>query len=116
MMDYIRQCFSTNLKIRRAIMRLSQEDLAELSRVSAGYIANLETGRSFPSTKVLLKLSKAFRVEHWKLLMDPEKDEIAYTREELSMIFDRAKSYILGDLPTPYSAPRILLDSSEEKP
>jgi transcriptional regulator with XRE-family HTH domain len=116
MMDYIRQCFSSNLKIRRTIMRLSQEDLAELSGVSAGYIANLETGRSFPSTRVLLKLSKAFRVEHWKLLMDPEKDEIAYTRDELSVIFDRAKSYILGDLPAPYRAPRILLDSSEDKP
>lgn len=113
-MDYIRECFSTNLKIRRAMMRISQEELADLSGVSAGYIANIETGRSFPSTTVLLKLSRALNVEHWKLLVDPRKDEIAYSKEEISQIFDRAKSYVLGELPNNYDSPRNLLNHEDK--
>lgn len=108
-MDYVRACLSANLKIRRAMMGISQEELAERAGISPGYVANIETGRSFPSTKVLLRLSAAFGVEHWKLLMDPQKDEIAYTKDEISQIFDRAKSYVLGELPTSYLPPRKLL-------
>lgn len=94
-MDYIRECFSSNLKIRRAILRLSQEDLAELSGVSAGYIANIETGRSFPSTKVWLKLSKAFHVEPSKLVENPEKAEASYSKEEFLDYIEKAmKSFV----------------------
>ena len=105
-MDYVRECLSANLKLRRAMLGLSQEGLAELSCLSPGYIANLETGRNYPSSDSLLKLARALNVEHWRLLVDPRKDEVAYTRTELAMIFDRAKDYILGDLPVRYSAPR----------
>lgn len=114
-MDYIRQCFSANLKIRRAILRLSQEDLADRAEVSAGYIANIETGRNFPSTAVFLRLSGALGVEPWKLLLDPQKDEIAYTKEEVSDIFDRAKRFILEELPSNYSRPRKLLDYGDDE-
>jgi transcriptional regulator with XRE-family HTH domain len=118
-MDYIRECFSANLKIRRAMMRISQEKLADLSGVSAGYIANLETGRSFPSTEVLLKLSVALNVAHWKLLADPHKDEIDYSRDELSSILDKVKDYVLGELPSGYSTPKLSsgeLAGAENKP
>jgi transcriptional regulator with XRE-family HTH domain len=113
-MDYVRECLSANLKLRRAAMGLSQEGLAELSGLSAGYIANLETGRNYPSSDSLLKLSQALRVEHWRLLVDPTKDETAYTRSELAMIFDKAKDYILGDLPVRYTAPHSLLGESRK--
>ena len=104
-MDYIRACLASNLKIRRAMLGISQEELAEKAGISPGYVANIETGRSFPSTTVLLRLSAAFNVEHWKLLMDPQNDEINYSKEEISRIFDRAKEYVLGELPNNYSTP-----------
>ena len=113
-MDYVRECLSANLKLRRAMRGLSQEGLAELSGLSAGFIANLETGRNYASSESLLSLSQALNVEHWRLLADPTKDEVAYTRMELEMIFDRAKDYILGDLPVRYSGPRPLLSESRE--
>jgi len=97
------------------MMGLSQEDLADLSGLSAGYVANLETGRSYPSSLSLLKLSQALRVEHWRLIVDPAKDEMAYTRTELSMIFDKAKDYILGYLPAKYSGSRQLLGDEPKK-
>jgi len=114
-MDYIRECLATNLKIRRAVMRLSQEELAELTGLSSGFIANMETGRSWPSSETLFKLSAALGVDHWKLLVDPKKEGVAYTKEELSMLLDRAKSYILGDLPPSYAAPRQLLNDGESR-
>jgi transcriptional regulator with XRE-family HTH domain len=114
-MDYVRECLSANLKLRRAMMGLSQEGLAELSGLSAGYIANLETGRNWPSSDSLLKLAQALKIDHSRLLVDPKKDEMAYTRTELAMIFDKAKDYILGDLPAKYSAPRQLLSGGSKK-
>lgn len=112
-MEYIRDCLATNLKIRRAVMRLSQENLAELADLSAGFIANMETGRSWPSPETLFKLSKALKVDHWKLLVDPKKEDIGYTREELSLFIDRFKSNFMKELPIPFSSARRLLDEKD---
>lgn len=113
-MDYIRDCLATNLRIRRAIMKLSQEDLAELAGLSAGFIANLETGRSWPSPESLHKLSVALKVDHWKLMVDPKKDDIGYSRDELSMLWDKAKSDFFGGLPAGHSSARPLLNVKED--
>jgi transcriptional regulator with XRE-family HTH domain len=96
-MDYIRRCLSQNLKVRRAILRISQEELAELSGVSAGFIANIETGRSFPSTKVWLKLSEAFHVEPSKLVENPEKVDTSYSKEEFINYIDRAMKMFVNE-------------------
>jgi transcriptional regulator with XRE-family HTH domain len=109
-MNYIRECLSINLKRQRAFMKFSQEDLAERSGLSAGFIANMETGRSWPSPETLLKLSKALNIDHDKLLADPKSVEIGYTRDEVATIFDRAKEYALGVLPPLESTPRQLLN------
>lgn len=113
-MNIIRECLATNLKIRRAVMRISQEELAELTGLSAGFIANMETGRSWPSPETLLKLSVALNVDHWNLLIDPKKDEIPYSKADLSILLDRVKSYILGDLPPSYVASRQLLNDKDD--
>lgn len=115
LMDYVRECLAANLKTRRAIMRISQEALADLSGLSAGFIANLETGRSYPSSISLFKLSQALKVGHWKLLEDPKNNEVLYTREEMLMFWERAKADMLGDLPSSYTAPRQLLNNNEDK-
>ncbi|HWR12020.1 MAG TPA: helix-turn-helix transcriptional regulator [Rectinemataceae bacterium] len=114
-MNYVQECLASNLKTRRAIMNLSQEALAELAGLSPGFIANLETGRSWPSAKTLLKLSEALRLEPAKFFVDPLHDEIGYTKEELLMMFERVKNNFLEELPTAYSAPRHLLGADGDK-
>ncbi len=114
-MNYIRECLSLNLKRQRAFMKLSQEGLAERSGLSPGFIANMETGRSWPSPETLLKLSKALNIEHDKLLADPKSVEFGYSREEVASIFDRAKEYALGVLPPQESTPRQLLNKGSDK-
>ncbi|MCE1206362.1 MAG: helix-turn-helix domain-containing protein [Spirochaetia bacterium] len=101
-MDYVRECFVLNLKIRRKIMRMSQENLAEAAEVSSGYIANIETGRNFPSTQVILKLAKALNVDHWNLFVDPRKEDIGFSKDEVFSIIDNFKNYLMGELPKRY--------------
>ena len=48
------------LKIERAILNLTQEDLAERIGVSRQTINSIETNRFVPSTVLALKLSKLF--------------------------------------------------------
>lgn len=101
-MDYARECLSNNLRLRRALLHLSQEDLAERSGVSAGYIANLETGRSFPSSEILLGLSQALNVPHWDLVTDHEAVRNGLTVAQLARIMDRVKDMVLKELPGNY--------------
>ena len=48
------------LKIERAILNLTQEELAERIGVSRQTINSIETNRFVPSTVLALKLSKLF--------------------------------------------------------
>ena len=49
------------LKIERAILNLTQEELAERIGVSRQTINSIETNRFVPSTVLALKLSRLFR-------------------------------------------------------
>ena len=49
------------LKIERAILNLTQEELAERISVSRQTINSIETNRFVPSTVLALKLSRLFR-------------------------------------------------------
>jgi transcriptional regulator with XRE-family HTH domain len=102
------------MKLRRAILRISQEDLAIQSGVSTGYIANIETGRNFPSSEVIMKLCTAMKIEPWKLFIDPQKQEFGYSKNEISQIFDMAKSFILGELPNDYNSTKNLLNYNKD--
>ncbi len=50
-------------------MHLSQQKLAEQSSISAGYVAEMELSRRFPSDTVLESLSDALNVHAFQLLM-----------------------------------------------
>jgi transcriptional regulator with XRE-family HTH domain len=97
-MDYIRDCLARNLVMRRTFLHLSQEGLADRAGLSPGFIANLERGKSWVSPSSLEKLSKALDTEPWKLLQDPRIDQKGYSKEELSMLWDRAKSEFFSGL------------------
>lgn len=112
-MNYIQECLALNLKNRRAYLGLTQEGLADLADLSSGFIANMETGKGWPSAESLSKLSQALKVDHWKLLVDPRKDEVGLTREEFAMIMDKWKNDILDNAPPSYPPARRLLDGKK---
>ncbi len=95
-MDYVRYCLASNLRLRRSILQMSQEDLAHLANLSPGFIANLETGRNFPSSKAILKISSALKIEPWKLFLDPQKQDMFFTRDEVFQWLEDSRDRLLG--------------------
>lgn len=51
-----------NLRILRAKLRISQEDLAEKAGISAKYLTQIENEKVNPSILVLFKLAKALDI------------------------------------------------------
>lgn len=58
---------------------MTQEQLASLVKRNTNYIGNLENGRSRPSLKLVIKLSKALDVNTDYLLMDDPDINPTYT-------------------------------------
>ncbi|MDE1191282.1 MAG: helix-turn-helix transcriptional regulator [Arachidicoccus sp.] len=50
-----------NLRVERAILNISQADLAEKIGVSRQTINSIEAGRYVPSTVLALKIAKVFK-------------------------------------------------------
>jgi putative transcriptional regulator len=51
-----------NLRVQRAIMNITQAELANLIQVSRQTINSIEAGKYVPSTVLALKLSKLFNI------------------------------------------------------
>lgn len=58
------------IKQRRKDLRLSQEDLAKLSNLSANYVCLLENGERIPSIRALEKISHALKITPGELFIE----------------------------------------------
>ena len=75
-MTDLRKILASNMKLYRKTLGLTQEKLAEMLNISYNYIALIETGRRFPSIKMLERIAKAlkkdtielFSIKHIELL------------------------------------------------
>ena len=57
------------LIIERKRRKLTQEDVAILSEVDRTYLARIEEGKANPTIKTLGKISKAFKIKLYSLLI-----------------------------------------------
>ena len=57
-----REIIATNLRKFRAIKRISQEELAELSDLSQQYIYSIENAKVNPSIFTMMKIAEALNV------------------------------------------------------
>jgi transcriptional regulator with XRE-family HTH domain len=62
-MTDLRKILAANMKFYRNQRGLSQEKLAEIADTATNYIALIETGKRFPSLKMLEKLAKGLNVD-----------------------------------------------------
>ena len=53
---------------------LSQEQLAESSKICTRYLSRIESGSANPTSKVLIRLSKALGVEIGDLFQEPKEE------------------------------------------
>lgn len=71
--EQIRKILKTNMQLQRELKGWNQDDLAEKSGLSIGYIKKIETGRQWPQPTSVEAIARAFGVEASLLFSDPEK-------------------------------------------
>lgn len=74
-----------NLKRYRSESGLTQAGLAELVGITTGYVAEIESGRKYPSPEMLERLAGALSVRPFRLFMADE-DLVALLRAELAYL------------------------------
>ena len=63
----IQELFIINLKGYRKLRNISQMQLAELCDSSTGYIGEIESGKRFPSVKMIERIAGALEIESYFL-------------------------------------------------
>jgi transcriptional regulator with XRE-family HTH domain len=71
--EYIRKLLKENMKRHRDNLDWNQDDLAEESGLSTGYIKKIETGRQWPQPASLNAIAKALNISVDQLFIDHEK-------------------------------------------
>lgn len=72
-MSNLKEQFGKHLRILRVQRHMTQEQLAESSRISVDFLSLMERGRNAPSFGILERLSEALNVSV-KVLFDFEED------------------------------------------
>jgi transcriptional regulator with XRE-family HTH domain len=73
----LKQIFIRNLKDFRNKEGISQMKLAEHCDISLGYIGEIESGRKFPSTDMIEKISNVLRIEPYRLFINPKENTVS---------------------------------------
>jgi transcriptional regulator with XRE-family HTH domain len=75
-MTDLRRILASNIKNYRKILGISQAKLAEKANITDNYIALVETGKRFPSVKMLEQIAKALEKDTLELF-SPKQDNLS---------------------------------------
>ena len=78
-MTDLRRTLASNIKNYRKILGISQAKLAEKANITDNYIALVETGKRFPSVKMLEQIAKALEKDTLELF-SPKQDTLSRNR------------------------------------
>lgn len=81
-MDKIREILISNMKEGRRRLGYSQIKLAELCDLSQSFIAEIERGNKFPSSKTILRLSEVLELKPYQLFIE-EKELLQSDKNEV---------------------------------
>jgi transcriptional regulator with XRE-family HTH domain len=76
-MTQLRQVLASNIKKYRSLWGLSQMKLAEKVNAAPNYIAMIETGRKFPSDRILERIAGALNVRAVDLFTQQAGDVVS---------------------------------------
>jgi transcriptional regulator with XRE-family HTH domain len=102
--EEIRKILSMNIKIRRKMLDLSQERLAEAADLSAQTINDIEGCRMWVSDKTIAKLCAALGVDAYQLLL-PFLSETSHDRQGVSPpeVLDSLRRNIISNIDLQFS-------------
>ena len=66
-MTDLRQILASNMRLYRKNLGISQAKLAEMSNITDNYVALIETGKRFPSVKMLEQIAQALQKDTLEL-------------------------------------------------
>ena len=92
-----KELLGLKIKELRKQKKLTQEKLAEMLNLDAGYISKFEVGRNFPTIGTLEKIAKALDVELYELFQFSPSKELDF-KSEITNIYDclnKEKQYTL---------------------
>lgn len=71
-----RQLIAANIRKGRLRMGFTQYKLAESCNLSPSYLAELESGKKFPSLQTLLYISESLELQPYQLFLKEEEEKI----------------------------------------
>ncbi|WP_105966779.1 helix-turn-helix domain-containing protein [Staphylococcus simulans] len=85
------------LKLRnlRKIKQLTQEELAERTDLSKGYISQIESGQSSPSMETFLQLLEVLGTSPETFFKEKEAEKVLYPKDEQTVYDEYDEGYIL---------------------
>ena len=96
-MENIRQILASNIKTRRAILKISQERLAELADISSQMVNGIEGCRTWVSDKTLEKIAISLKVKVYQLML-PEKCRLIDKDEYIAVELEKLKKLVKDDI------------------
>lgn len=84
-----------NIKYYRYTNNLSQEKLAELSKLSPRYITDIERGFHCPTIPKLEAIAKSLNIEPYKLFMNIERDKNIIDKINSSRQYNQTKKHTI---------------------
>ena len=94
----LRDLLSVNIKLRREVLGISQEKLAELADVSIQSIKGIEGRRTWVSDAMLEKLAQALGVSAFQLLLPLAVDVIHYDTAMIAALLRGLRQNIRDDI------------------
>jgi transcriptional regulator with XRE-family HTH domain len=70
--DGLKRAIGARIRERRAVLGLTQDELASKGDVTRSTLANVECGRSFPSIVAYIKMCEAMKVDAGPFLRSPQ--------------------------------------------
>jgi len=97
-MNKVQELLVLNMKNARQRFGYSQMKLAEVCNLSTSFIAEIESGKKFPSSSSILKISEALGLKPYQLFLEKEEGSAVDKYKTLTELYKELKSVINGDL------------------
>ncbi len=102
----IRSVFAQNMRRGRKALRINQMKLAERAKISASFVAEIETCRKFPSPEVLERIAAALEMLPYQLFLSPDQWEIDDQIDVLQNLYGNLRERLHSEIDsilTPYT-------------
>ena len=99
----LRELLSTNIKIKRETLGISQEKLAELADVSIQTVKGIEGRRTWVSDAMLEKLAQALGVSAFQLLVPADEAALRDESALISVLLRNLQQNIQDDINARFS-------------